>query len=248
MAPINIEHSIVCDFCPKVFTQVSSKKRHEENKHINVGGNIFECRYCGKGLSSKGNLVRHVNDAHCNDNETEVQPVQGVDETLENSENIFCSFCDQKFSNSSNKFRHERVKHFTTGMVSLKCSYCNIRLRCKANKIKHEQDVHGVDNEKMEVQSDDTGSRVILSINDENVVMHNIDNGNELLGFENQNVDKIICSFCPQEFTQLKSKVRHERNSHIDTEKKFECTICSKRFNRKLPNKNMKIRFTVFLV
>ncbi|CAL4068453.1 unnamed protein product, partial [Meganyctiphanes norvegica] len=254
MAPIN-KKPIVCHFCPQEFTQVSSRKRHIHHIHINEGKKLFECKYCGTGYSNKANQIRHENEIHCTANENEVQSLQCVISVSTNVKTIFCSFCPQSFVSNSSKLRHERMKH---GVKSFHCSYCTVLLPSKISKTYHENDVHGV---KIGVTKDILENEFIYHLNtvpdnvynendesqniEENVdplpldVNENVvddvdeDTRNEVHGFVNKNVDTIICSFCPQQFSHLKSKVRHERNKHMDTEKKIECRICSKVFIRK---------------
>ena len=84
-----------CDFCEKVFTDVSQKNDHERT---HTGDKPFSCSYCDKTFTQHSTKVTH--------------------ERLHTGEKPYpCSYCDKTFTQLSTKNSHERTH---TGKKTIK--------------------------------------------------------------------------------------------------------------------------------
>lgn len=52
-----------CKFCDKEFVDMSGRRRHEKNNHINKNEK-FKCDYCDKLYSSRDSMKRHIKLNH----------------------------------------------------------------------------------------------------------------------------------------------------------------------------------------
>ena len=132
-----------CPHCPKKFHNDYYLQRHMRS-HLSDAEKPFNCIDCGKGFLSEKQLEEHMN-IH-----TGLKPHQ-------------CSFCDARFSNSSNKRAHEMKRHgvekkrknvprnypiynfsssVSTEQKPYPCRYCPMSYSNSSNRNAHEKKRH----------------------------------------------------------------------------------------------------------
>ena len=218
---VNIELSKVCDICHKGFTQGGSLKRHRVKIHNIVEGNLgkydqkFEpekvaCKLCNK-MVGKFNIEYHTR--------------------VHNGEKPFqCDQCEYKSSSKHLLKQHKQYKHEgrerirDEGREDCKTCWKNVK-KCLMKK--HEA-THKM--KAMKCEYCDANIKHRNSMKRHLIQVHGIVKGE--IGKYNHNYERKVlkkeCPICGKLVFKLKEHTLIHSNS--EREKKFECTLCDKKF------------------
>ena len=99
-----------CEYCPAKFATSESLSHHRSSRHgVNAKGDVvpkkmYPCNRCGKLLTSRLKLMKHIEVLH------------------EGKRDFKCKFCEKSFGSKSNLQIHEGAIH--TGVLPYKCDFC----------------------------------------------------------------------------------------------------------------------------
>ena len=103
-----------CDICGKDFMKKPNRKFHNCKKYY--------CEQCGKCLSTKSDLKRHVKIVH------------------EKRKEFTCDICEKSFGHRPHLQRH--IKSVHEGKKDVKCQKCRKNFRDIPTKNRHFKEVH----------------------------------------------------------------------------------------------------------
>ena len=138
----------ICKICKKSFREerwlnLHSAKVHNDENWISVRESR-DCEYCGKTLSSKGNLDTHLKRKHMKDINPDIQADTNADQMEDGDDNnakIECELgCGKKFKIRKNMKTHVRLTH---NGKRFKCDGCDKMFFSQANLERHQDQVHG---------------------------------------------------------------------------------------------------------
>ncbi|XP_018401745.1 PREDICTED: zinc finger protein OZF-like [Cyphomyrmex costatus] len=114
---VSVPHK--CGTCNKEFKDKWHLRRHEK---IHNGEKTFECEYCGKIFSQKGNLSKHViakhnNDGCCKDSKDKYDVISVPHK---------CGTCNKEFKRKSQLIVHERTHKYEQHYL---CEICGEMFR-----------------------------------------------------------------------------------------------------------------------
>ncbi|CAL4111979.1 unnamed protein product, partial [Meganyctiphanes norvegica] len=147
-----------CNFCPKEFSTVSGKKKHEQLQHT-----LHNCGYCSAYFSRKPNKIKHEKEVHgAEKNSTKLEPNVHIDESpviptvhVEVNEigerkriKFVCQYCSQCFNQVAHLRRHQNNKHIPEKKQTYECKYCHKSFSTNYSRIRHEEEVHKVFHEQ----------------------------------------------------------------------------------------------------
>lgn len=112
---------VKCDECGKFYRNELQVKRHKKRTHASVD-QVFECKECGVQAKNSYALAAHINLNHKTDpqkHQCEVcskgfKRLKTLKEHMAShtGEKLYkCSFCDQQFNSSANKYKHQKNRH-----------------------------------------------------------------------------------------------------------------------------------------
>lgn len=112
---------VKCDECGKLYRNELQVKRHQKRTH-GIGDRVFECKECGVQAKNSYALAAHINLNHktdpqkhqCEICEKGFKRLKTLREHLAShtGEKLYkCSFCEQEFNSSANKYKHQKNKH-----------------------------------------------------------------------------------------------------------------------------------------
>jgi len=117
-----------CEYCPAKFATSESLSHHRSSRHgVNAKGDVvpkkmYPCNRCGKLLTSKLKLMKHVEVLH------------------EGKRDFRCGYCEKSFGSKSNLQIHEGSIH--TGILPYKCEYCSKMFSRRQLLINHRDTLH----------------------------------------------------------------------------------------------------------
>lgn len=156
-----------CSICGKHFNYPRSVVRHILSVHEKVKD--FECEYCDKRFSDKGDLNKHMKRFHedrnfgkfCKYCKVTVEDMKDHFEQLHADLQFICDVCHIRFKTASSLSYHKQ-KHETKVKPKFKCSTCDKSFSFKSLLTKHEAihrvkkavKVKKVENEYVEIKQE----------------------------------------------------------------------------------------------
>lgn len=181
----------------------------------------FECEYCSKKFSDKGDLNKHVNKIHeeknfgkfCKICKSSVDDVKGHFEEVHGGLEFSCEICHMRFKRLSNLTYHKKVKHDETE-TKFECTMCNKKFPYRSLLQKHQRTHIGYD-EKPHRKYNKVVKKEKIILEEFNVKEEVIENEDKKEPLEN--VEAIISYdnySLPNEFVQVKQEpLEQEENN-----------------------------------
>ena len=239
-----------CQVCKKAFTTAKDARIHQDSVHQKIDFKKFQCsicdtrcskkgaltahfnlkhgdqssfvcQTCGTTCSSKGNLERHVNTVHlkikpfkCK--ECEFSTTHGTHLYNHNKKHKKC--CNSNFASLSELRQHEERVHLKK---RFSCDECDLTFTMRDSLKRHKNVVHY--NIRPHVCSDcPYAGSTKTELKSHRMYRHG-------------GVKNVPCPECSKVFMNKKLLKTHFKHVHEKVEyKKFECSICEKRFSRKM--------------
>uniref|UniRef100_A0A1B0CRG6 C2h2-type zn-finger protein n=1 Tax=Lutzomyia longipalpis TaxID=7200 RepID=A0A1B0CRG6_LUTLO len=194
----------MCSQCSKCFRSVMVLKRHEKIHLSEAERNIYQCPYCDRKCSQKGNLNTHIRAIHYREKpficeecgKSFVTKGALVEHQISHSEErtFECPFCLKMFKNQPQLKRHEQIHKEGT----YECPHCGVKRKTK-DSLKYHMLVHS-DVRRYKCQYCEMEFK-----RSKNLKFH-------LIMHTGQQPYK--CRFCDLTFTYCSNRKKHERASH----------------------------------
>lgn len=208
----NKEH--LCHLCPAKFKWANTLKQHIQEIHDGLEN--FQCSFCEKRFSRKGQLNRHIR-------------IHGMD----SSKRVLCNLCGKGFWYDTNLQRHLATVH-QKHKERYHCSYCGKGFTQKNSMVSHVRLLHfklhayvcklcNASFPRSKVLED----HMKVAHGDEAYKASGL--GRQRFKYNRTADDLFYCTYCSSSFFYKAKMVEHIHKAHAN-EFPFVCTICSQGF------------------